>query len=84
MRAMLCKKNRAKRLTKFADIGQKLKNYAQIRNLIQMDSLNLLAVYIHSVRLNENYDMQKESDKKTDKVWRKEVKTVTNAQIQIL
>ena len=62
-------------LIRFRDIAKKMKKYAQIRNLIQMDSLNLLAVYINYARLNENYDMQTELCKKADKICRYGEKT---------
>ena len=40
-----------------------------------MDSLNLLAVYINYVGLNENNDMQKELCKTIDKIRRYKQKT---------
>ena len=49
-----------------------------------MDSLNLLAVDINYVEPYENYDMEKESSKKVQQVWKYKVKTVKNALIQIL
>ena len=48
-----------------------------------MDSLNLLAVDINYVGPYENYDMEKESSKNVQQVWRYKVKTVKNALIQI-
>ena len=81
MRTMICQNNRARRLITFADIGKKLKKYAYIRIQIQMDSLNLLAVYINYVRLNENYHMQKESCKQNNKIcryWQKTAKIGLN------
>ena len=49
-----------------------------------MDCLNLLAVDINYVGPYENYDMEKESSKKVQQVWKYKVKTVKNALIQIL
>ena len=52
--------------------------------MIHMDCLNLLAVDINYVGPYENYDMEKESSKKVQQVWKYKVKTVKNALIQIL
>ena len=40
-----------------------------------MDSLNLLGVYKNYARLDENYDMQKESCRNADMIWRYTRKT---------
>ena len=49
-----------------------------------MNCLNLLAIYLNAVVLNEYYDMEKEESKNVQNIWRYEVKTVKNALIQIL
>ena len=84
MRPMICKKNCAKILIRFGDISKKLKKYALIWIWIKMDCLNLLAIYLNSVVLNQCYDMEKEQSKNVQKIWSYKVRTVKNALIQIL